>query len=111
MHPDIAGRDGSDREWDVSVSKADLETLMSIVAPELQKLAQVVEDVYLWTIIAHEPIRTITKGRVAAIGDAVHPHLPYYSQGVSSGLEDVVSLAIFLRSQTKSSDILRRLRE
>lgn len=110
MHPDITGRDGSDREWDVSVSKTELESLMSTLSPTLQKLSRLAFDVYLWTIIAREPVKRITNGRICVIGDAAHPHLPHHGQGASSALEDASSLAIFLRGQTKE-EVEKRLRD
>ncbi|HEX5958750.1 MAG TPA: FAD-dependent monooxygenase, partial [Hyphomicrobiaceae bacterium] len=43
-----------------------------------------------WTLHTLPPLRTWRRGRVALIGDAAHPMLPYLAQGGALALEDAV---------------------
>jgi 2-polyprenyl-6-methoxyphenol hydroxylase-like FAD-dependent oxidoreductase len=46
-----------------------------------------------WTLCDRDPIETWVDGRVALLGDAAHPMLPYLAQGACMALEDAVCLA------------------
>lgn len=55
-------------------------------------LAQV-HNVYLWGLFLHPVAERWTDGRIALLGDAAHPTLPYLAQGANLALEDAVVLA------------------
>ncbi len=50
------------------------------------------DDLYRWGLFIRTPLKTWVKGRVALLGDAAHPMLPYMGQGASSAIEDGVVL-------------------
>lgn len=50
------------------------------------------DDLYRWGLFIRTPLKTWVKGRVALLGDAAHPMLPYMGQGASSAIEDAVVL-------------------
>lgn len=52
-----------------------------------------VEHTFLWGLFDHAPLRDWVVGRVALIGDACHPMLPFLAQGAAMGLEDAWVLA------------------
>ncbi len=46
-----------------------------------------------WGLFARAPLPQWTSGRVALLGDAAHPMMPWFGQGAASALEDAVVLA------------------
>ena len=40
------------------------------------------------------PVRRWTSGRVAVLGDAAHPMLPFFAQGAAQAIEDAVALGV-----------------
>jgi salicylate hydroxylase len=56
-------------------------------------LLAAVEETYLWGLFDHAPLPVWAKGRIALLGDACHPMLPYLAQGATMALEDAWVLA------------------
>lgn len=52
-----------------------------------------VEATHLWGLFDHPPLRAWVRGRVALLGDACHPMLPFLAQGATMALEDAWVLA------------------
>ena len=52
-----------------------------------------VEECFLWGLFDHPPLPAWTIGRIALLGDACHPMLPFLAQGASMALEDAWVLA------------------
>jgi salicylate hydroxylase len=48
---------------------------------------------YRWALFDREPLENWTDGRVALLGDACHPMLPYLAQGATMAIEDARVLA------------------
>ena len=48
---------------------------------------------FRWGLFTRKPLDTLVAGRVALIGDAAHPMLPFFGQGASSAIEDGVVLS------------------
>lgn len=65
-------------------------------APELQSLLQRAGDVHVWGLFLHEVAPLWHRGRLALLGDAVHPTLPFLAQGACMALEDAWVLAAAL---------------
>ncbi len=51
-----------------------------------------VNELYRWGLFVRAPLNKWVKGRIALLGDAAHPMLPYMGQGASSAIEDAVVL-------------------
>jgi salicylate hydroxylase len=51
-----------------------------------------------WSVLDRAPLRRWVSGRIALLGDAAHPMLPFYAQGAGQAIEDAAALAVFLAS-------------
>src|SRR6185312_1563440 len=54
---------------------------------------------YKWALYDRDPIARWTQGRVAILGDAAHPMLPYLGQGACQAIEDGAVLATALTAE------------
>ncbi|MCY1260579.1 3-hydroxybenzoate 6-hydroxylase [compost metagenome] len=64
--------------------------------PALKKLLSMMDLERRWVLADRDPIRQWTRGRVALLGDAVHPTLQSLAQGAGMAIEDAVCLADLL---------------
>lgn len=72
-----------------------------------QVIAAIEEDaLFRWGLFIRTPLQRWVKGRVALLGDAAHPMLPFMGQGASSAIEDGVVLG---RCFAQASDPLQAL--
>ncbi len=55
------------------------------------------EEWRIWPLIERSPPVNWSAGRVALLGDAAHPILPFLAQGAAQAIEDAAALAIFLK--------------
>jgi salicylate hydroxylase len=89
----IASETWQSREWD---AEADAATLLAQLAGFHPSLTSVLRDVSSWrkwSLYRLPPLPTWTSGRVALLGDAAHPMLPYLAQGGALAMEDALVLA------------------
>ncbi|KAL9624332.1 MAG: hypothetical protein Q9160_001579 [Pyrenula sp. 1 TL-2023] len=64
----------------------------------------------VWKLLDMEGLEDWTHERLALIGDAAHPFLPYQGQGGAQAIEDAISIAVMLGVDTKKQDIPARLK-
>lgn len=90
--------------WAVLAEPGELEACFEGFCEPVQELINAVpsENLFRWGLFARKPLDTLVQGRVALIGDAAHPMLPWFGQGASSSIEDGVVLA---RCMLDSADI------
>jgi salicylate hydroxylase len=81
-------REGWSREGDRAV----LLDHMAKASPSLRDLARSAPDWLVWSLFDRPPA-AMAKGRIALIGDAAHPVLPFLAQGASLAIEDAAVLA------------------
>ena len=77
--------------WDHSANAPQLQRLLAGTAPALQALVAAVPFWRLWGLSIRPPMAGAheqAKGRVALLGDAAHPMLPYLAQGAGMAIED-----------------------
>lgn len=65
------------------------------------------DDLYRWGLFIRSPLKQWVKGRVALLGDAAHPMLPYMGQGASSAIEDAVVLGRCFAASTDPIEALK----
>lgn len=92
------------RSWDQEAPWVQLQTVMAGMTADLQDRLAAVTDAgaqwRLWPLNALSPLRRpedMAQGRVALLGDAAHPMLPYLAQGATMALEDALALGQALR--------------
>lgn len=87
---------GDARDWDQSTSLAALQAATGRTSAGLQALLEAVPDWRAWTLNDRPPVGGASQmagGRIALVGDAAHPMLPYLAQGAGMAIEDAVALA------------------
>jgi salicylate hydroxylase len=86
--------------WDAQRSTEqtshDLQRALQGTCSRLQDLVRMAEHWRAWALFDRPPLqsgRDMAKGRVALLGDAAHPMLPYLAQGAGMAIEDAAVLA------------------
>lgn len=85
----------AEESWSARADKAELAAHFAGWAPYVQQLiaAMPADQLFRWGLFIREPLERWVAGRVALLGDAAHPMLPYMGQGASCSIEDGVVLA------------------
>ena len=97
---------GDARDWNQASSLAALQHATGGCCSTLQALMGSVPDWRAWTLNDREPLtgpQQMASGRIALLGDAAHPMLPYLAQGAGMAIEDAVALADALQETHGSS--------
>jgi salicylate hydroxylase len=92
------GNTQSDDDWHEESwsARGDREEVLRLFAgwhPQVRALIAETEQVFKWALFDRPPLDTWTRRRVALLGDAAHPMLPYMAQGASQSIEDAFVLA------------------
>lgn len=85
--------------WSAAGEPAELLARFAGSPPALRGLLATAPSWLLWSLY-DLPVRTMGAGRVALIGDAAHPVLPYLAQGAALAIEDAAVLARHLTEGT-----------
>ncbi len=91
---------GNIEQWDHSANATQLRGHLTACCAPLRALIDAIEQWRLWGLSIREPVTgaaEMTQGRVALLGDAAHPMLPYLAQGAGMAIEDAQALAQALR--------------
>jgi salicylate hydroxylase len=103
--------DGPLDTWDHSANALHLRQVMTGMAAPLRDLINAIDAWRLWPLSIRPPMRSAREhalGRVALLGDAAHPMLPYLAQGAGMAIEDAAVLAASLGS-SKRVDVVGQL--
>ena len=82
--------------WDHAANVVKLRRSMAQTCLPLRELIHAIEHWRLWGLSIRPPARganEFARGRVALLGDAAHPMLPYLAQGAGMAIEDAQALA------------------
>jgi salicylate hydroxylase len=81
--------------WSARGERAELARAFAGADPLLLELLEAPDEWLLWSLF-DLPVRAMAKGRVALLGDAAHPVLPFVAQGGALAIEDAAVLAAAL---------------
>jgi salicylate hydroxylase len=84
--------------WAAPGRRDDLLAHYASAAPALRRLLAAAPEWLRWSLFRH-PIRHLAQGRIALVGDAAHPVLPFLAQGAALAIEDAATLANLLGPQ------------
>jgi len=90
--PERAGTD----DWGQLGEPAVLRARFPDAAAPLAALLGVPDSWLVWSLVDRPPARPLARGRVALLGDAAHPILPFLAQGAALAIEDAAILAACL---------------
>jgi salicylate hydroxylase len=92
------------------ISEGTVEELLAEFAgwdADVQGLLSRAPRAWLYALYDREPLRRIVDGRIALLGDAAHPMLPFLAQGAAQAFEDGAALARCLRDAGGVPDALQ----
>lgn len=82
-----------DADWGRIGDPAVLRTHFRGCAAPLRELLALPDSWLVWSLAERSVARPIARGRVALLGDAAHPVLPFLAQGAALAIEDAAVLA------------------
>ena len=87
---------GADGEKDEGVNHSSLERAFTGWSKEARLLMKAPVQWRAWPLYHRPPISTFSLGRVALVGDAAHPMVPFLAQGAAQAIEDAGALGRIL---------------
>ena len=91
-----------DREEEDGANRSSLENAFSGWSREARLLTKAPARWRAWPLYHRPPISSFSLGRVALVGDAAHPMVPFLAQGAAQAIEDAGALGRIL---TQAQDI------
>jgi salicylate hydroxylase len=79
--------------WSSEADAADILRLYEGWCPVVAELVSKTERCYKWALFDRDPLPRWVDGRIALLGDAAHPMMPYLAQGGCMAIEDGYVLA------------------
>ena len=93
----VIDQDAWTREsWTERGDIADARAAFAGWHPQVRAILGSVEETFVWGLFDRAPLPRWTAGRVALLGDACHPMLPFMAQGAAQAIEDGATLAACL---------------
>ncbi|WP_243373814.1 FAD-dependent oxidoreductase [Microvirga solisilvae] len=93
--------------WAAPGRAEDLIALYRNAAPALVELLKKPQEWLRWSLFRH-PIKRLSQGRIALVGDAAHPVLPFLAQGAAMAIEDAATLNALVTQHP--NDLIRALK-
>jgi salicylate hydroxylase len=88
--------DSGDRQWDAAADRSALQRAFAGWSKETQALIEEPTEWRAWPLYQRSPIASFSIGRVALVGDAAHPMVPFLAQGAAQAIEDAGALGTLI---------------
>ncbi len=88
--------------WSRDGDAAQLTEVAASAGPPLRRLIETAPGWQIWSLYDREPA-AMAKGRIALLGDAAHPVLPFLAQGAALAIEDAAVLAHELTARLETA--------
>jgi len=92
----------NDRLWDYAADWPALDRAFVSWSAPTRKLLAAASNWRAWPVYGRPPIASFSLGRIALVGDAAHPMVPFLAQGAAQAIEDADALE---RSLSQSNNI------
>ncbi|MFI7702182.1 FAD-dependent monooxygenase [Nonomuraea sp. NPDC049480] len=89
----VTASDWQEESWSERGSVLDLAPAYAGWHEDVTRLIDAADVVGRWALHDRESLDRLGSGRVAVIGDAAHPMLPFRAQGANQAIEDAIVLA------------------
>jgi salicylate hydroxylase len=99
-------KENGDDLWDGAADRDSLDRAFAAWAPEARALIAAAPEWRAWPLYDLQPIESFASERVALIGDAAHPMLPFLAQGAGQAIEDAGALAACLAASASPAAAL-----
>ncbi|GAB1196710.1 hypothetical protein APSETT444_005985 [Aspergillus pseudonomiae] len=111
IHPDSLTNEYVSHGWNQGVGKDTLLETFKDFEPGVLKMLDKAdqETLKIWPLLDMETLPQWVNERLALMGDAAHPFLPYRASGGAMAIEDSLSLAVMLPGDVKRADVPTRL--
>ena len=96
--------------WDQAANATAFQAATAGVCKPLHELVHAIDHWRTWTLFRRPPMRgpqEHAQNRVALLGDAAHPMLPYLAQGAGMAIEDAAELGRCLAAQARAPQALQ----
>ncbi len=87
----------ADESWATRVDRKWVEEAVSDFARPARDIVTAADTFRKWSLFGMPPLESFVSSRVALLGDAAHPVLPFFAQGAVLALEDAATLTDCLR--------------
>jgi len=84
-------------QWSDRGSISDAAKIYEGWHPQIATILDAVDETFKWALFDRNPFPEWTARRVALLGDACHPMLPFMAQGAAQAIEDGAALAACLK--------------
>jgi salicylate hydroxylase len=84
-------------QWSDRGSISDAVKIYERWHPQIATILTAVDETFKWALFDRNPLPDWMQGRVALLGDACHPMLPFMAQGAAQAIEDGATLAACLK--------------
>ncbi|WP_281968176.1 FAD-dependent monooxygenase [Roseovarius nanhaiticus] len=101
----------AEESWSAAGDPYDLRARFADFGTDAQAMLAKVDNVGKWGLFRHPVAPVWGKGRLAVLGDAAHPTLPFMAQGASLAIEDAWVLADALATAPDLSAALNTYQE
>ena len=101
-HNTDVGRPIHDEEWRSQADNTELVKRFADWCPPVRKICALTDSYLKWKLADFDHLQRWVhpSGKVAILGDACHPMMPYMAQGAAQATEDAATLAAALREHS-----------